>query len=173
MNLEAYQLFLKGRQCMNRFTEVELRRALEYFDRAVGIDPRYAPAHSQTAWVYLILALGHGAASLRPRDAHACAKEAVARALEADPLLGDAHGPLGTLRFMADYDWVGAEQSFRRGIELSPGNSLVLDSFGLLLGGSGTVRRGNRGTAARARTQSARARLDVRPGDDVPACWAI
>jgi serine/threonine protein kinase/predicted Zn-dependent protease len=133
VNIEAHQLYLRGRQAMVRYTEAELRRALDYFDQAIAIDPRHAGAHAYTALTHVILGMGHGAGSVKPRDAHARAKLAVARALEADPHLGDAYGVLGALATMADYDWVGAERSFRRGVELSPGGSTILALFGLML----------------------------------------
>jgi serine/threonine protein kinase/tetratricopeptide (TPR) repeat protein len=134
VNPEAYQLFLKGRQCLNRYTEVELRRAIEYFERAIALEERYAPAYDQMGLAYVILALGHGAGAVRPREAHSRARQAVARALEIDPHCGDAYGTRGALAFMADYDWSGAEQSLRHGLELNPGNALMLDLYGLLLG---------------------------------------
>jgi TolB-like protein/Flp pilus assembly protein TadD len=133
VDIEAYQLYLKGRQCFGRFTEPELRRALEFFERAIAIEPRYALSYAQMSWVHVVLALGHGAGAARPLESYARAKEAVAKALEIDPLCGDAHGVLGSIRFMADYDWAGAEQSLRRGLELTPGSFFMLDAYGLML----------------------------------------
>jgi Tfp pilus assembly protein PilF len=133
VDLEAYQLYLKGQQCRQRYTEDQLRKALEFFERAIAIEPRYALAHDAVAWVHVILALGHGAGTVRPCEAYARARQAVELALESDPSCGDAYGTLGALQFMADYDWAGAERSFRRGLELTPGSASMLDAFGLLL----------------------------------------
>ncbi len=133
VNIEAYQLYLQGRQCLLRFTEAEMQKALELFNHAIALEPRYSAPHAQVAWVHIIRALGHGAGAARPLDCYAHAREAVARALELDPLNGEAHGTLGSLRFMADYDWGGAEQSFRRGLELKPGDSFMHDAYGLML----------------------------------------
>ena len=133
VDLEAYQLYLKGHQCLQRITEDQLRRAVEFFERAIAIEPRYALAYDGIAWVHVVLALGHGAGTVRPREAYARARQAVTLALEADPSCGDAHGTLGALQFMADYDWPGAERSIRRGLELTPGSAFMLDAFGLLL----------------------------------------
>ena len=49
------------------------------------------------------------------------------------PLNGEAHGTLAGVKFMADYDWAGAEESFRRGLELKPGASILFDACGLML----------------------------------------
>jgi serine/threonine-protein kinase len=48
-------------------------------------------------------------------------------------LCGAAHGTLGAILCWADFDWRGAEESFRRGLELTPGSAFLLDSFGLVL----------------------------------------
>jgi serine/threonine protein kinase/Flp pilus assembly protein TadD len=133
INIEAYQLYLKGRQCLHRFTEAELRKALDFFERSIAVEPRYAPSHTEVAFAHIVLALGHGAGAVRPREAYARARQAVAFALEIDPLYGDAHGALACLKFMADYDWVGAEQSFKRGLELNPGSFFILDAYGVML----------------------------------------
>jgi serine/threonine protein kinase/tetratricopeptide (TPR) repeat protein len=133
VNIEAYQLYLQGRQCLRRYTEAEMQRALELLNRAIALEPRYSAPHAEVAWVHIIRALGHGAGAARPRDSYARAREAVARALELDPLNGEAHGTLGSLKFMADYDWVGADESFRRGLELKPGDFFMLDAYGLML----------------------------------------
>ena len=133
VNIEAYQLYLQGRQCLQRYTEAEMQRALEFLNRAIALEPRYSAPHAELAWFHIIRAMGHGAGAARPRDSYARAREAVARALELDPLNGEAHGTLGSLKFMADYDWAGAEASFRRGLELKPGDFFMLDACGLML----------------------------------------
>ncbi|HSM51236.1 MAG TPA: protein kinase [Thermoanaerobaculia bacterium] len=133
VDLEAYQFLLKGRQARLRYTEAGLQSAVGHFEQALARDPAYAAAYQEIAIAFLVMALGFGLGSLRPREAHARAKAAVARALELDPLSGEAHGTHGALRFMADFDWAGAEESFRRALDLSPGSSFTLDLFGLLL----------------------------------------
>ena len=133
VGLEAYQLYLKGRQSVVRYTEAGIREGLDYLERALALEPSYAAAHQQTAFAFLVQALGHGAGVVRPREACARAKTAVVRALELDPLSGDAHGTLGALKFMFDFDWAGAEQSLKQGLDLNPGSASTLDMFGLML----------------------------------------
>jgi len=133
VGLEAYQLYLKGRQSVVRYTEAGIREGLDYLERALALEPSYAAAHQQTAFAFLVQALGHGAGVVRPREACARAKTAVLRALELDPLSGDAHGTLGALKFMFDFDWAGAEQSLKQGLDLNPGSASTLDMFGLML----------------------------------------
>ena len=133
VGLEAYQFYLRGRQSLFRYTEAGVHEGIEHLQRALALEPGYAAAHGLAGMAFMIMALGFGAGSLRPRDAHAQGKAAVGRALDLDPLNGEAHGTLGALKFMADFDWGGAEESFLRGRQLSPGSSFVLDLFGLML----------------------------------------
>ena len=132
VNIEAYQLCLQGRQCLRRYTEAGMQRAVEFLNRAIAIDPGYSAAYAELAWFHIIRAMGHGAGSARPRDSYALARDAVARALELDPTNGDAHGTLAAVKFMADFDWDGAEASFRRALELKPGDSSLFDACGLM-----------------------------------------
>jgi serine/threonine protein kinase/Flp pilus assembly protein TadD len=132
VNIEAYQLYLRGRQCFQRTTETELQRAIEFFNRVIALEPGYSAAYSTLAWVHIIRAMGHGAGVARPRDSYALAREAVARALELDPMNGEAHGALAGVKFVADYDWDGAEASFRHALDLKPGDSSLFDACGLM-----------------------------------------
>jgi serine/threonine-protein kinase len=133
VGVEAYQLLLRGRRSAMKYTEAGLREALEYFERALALEPSYAAAYEQTAFAFMLLALGFGSGAIRPREAHSRARAAVLRCLDLDPACGEAHGTLGALKFMADFDWAGAEQSFARALRLSPGNAMVLDLCGLML----------------------------------------
>ncbi len=133
IDLRAYELFLKGRQAFYRFTQDELARALDYYQRAVTIEPRYAVAYNGIAWVYLLQGGGHAAGAMTPAEAHARAHEAIVKALASDPDCGAAHGTLATMLYGKEFDWAGAERSFRRALDLSPGNAFVLDTYALML----------------------------------------
>lgn len=133
VGLEAYEAYLRGRELLHRYTEAGIRQGLACVEKAVALEPRYASAHEQVAFAYLVLGLGYGGGWIRPREAHARAKAAVARALELDPRNGEAHGTLGALRFMAEYDWPGAEQSLGTAVRLNPGSPFAFDLLGLML----------------------------------------
>ncbi|HEU5185673.1 MAG TPA: protein kinase [Gemmatimonadaceae bacterium] len=136
-DLDAYELYLRGRQCEYKFTEEWIRRGLEYFERAIAKDPHYARAYAGVAHTYVVLGLGHGAGTLRSSEAYAKARLAVESALALDAGLGEAHGVLAFLKFIADYDWTGAEREYQRAIELNPGSAEIYDSYGLLLSSLG------------------------------------
>ena len=129
----AYQLYLKGRRCQNRLTEEGLRKALEYFQAAVGEDPRYALAYAGIALTYTVLGMGFGSGGLKPDEAYAEAKWAIARALAIDDGLGEAHSTRALIAFVADFDWAAAEREFHRALELNPGSARSYDAFGLML----------------------------------------
>ena len=116
-NLEAYHLFLQGRGLSWRSGFLEGR---EFFERALAIEPEYAAAHA-----YLALAIAgpsiHG--EVAPRDAIPEARAAAEHALSIDPECAEARLMLASLRMYYDWDWEGAEQEYRRGIERSPGAS--------------------------------------------------
>ena len=128
-SLEAYQLYLRGRHRYIRFTATGLREGIEYFERAIAVDANYAMAYVGLALAYSELAETGAMPSVVARQR---SKEAASRALALDPELGEAHCALAVARFMGDYDWGGAEQAFRRSLELTPGNADTYDLYGRL-----------------------------------------
>ncbi len=132
-DVEAYNLYLRGRHCFFRFTPEGIRKGLELYAKAVERDPGYALAHAAIAFTYVTLGMGFGATAIRPRDAHAKAREAVTKALDLDPTLSDAHATLGLVKLVADFDEAGAEREFRRAIELKPNSAEAHDGYGVLL----------------------------------------
>jgi len=128
-DLEAYQLYLRGRHCLIRDTEEGILKGIEFFEQAIERDPGYALAYAGIAHAYA--ELGRiGAAALKPDIAYRRAKVAVAKALELDSGLADAHCMLALLKFMCDFDWAGAEQEFKRALELDPGSAFTCDFYG-------------------------------------------
>lgn len=121
-DVDAYELYLRGRNSFNRFTEEGFRRSLIDFEAAIARDPKFALAWSGIADAHAQLCI-EGSAGRSPEEPIALAKEAVAQALEIDEELGEAHGILALIRFVFDFDWPGAERSFLRAIELNPGSA--------------------------------------------------
>jgi TolB-like protein/Tfp pilus assembly protein PilF len=119
-DLHAYQLFLHGRQWYIKYTPDDLRRAIDFFERAIARDPTFALAWAHVAMAWTELSENGDVA---PDVAFAHAEQAVATALRLDPELGAAHCTLGFLKGVRDFDWAGAEQEFRRAVELSPSSA--------------------------------------------------
>jgi len=70
---------------------------------------------------------------MRPLEARPLAMQLVARALELNSDLVEAHTALAMIRMLYDWDWSGAESSFRRAIELNPGHAPAHHWFSLFL----------------------------------------
>jgi len=117
-NLEAYRLYLQGRNFWNKRTETDLMKSIEYFEKAIEIDPNYALAYVGLGDAYSIL--GNNGFWL-PEKAYPKAKAAALKALEIDDKLAEAHATLACI--INDYDWnfPGAEKEFKLAIELKPG----------------------------------------------------
>jgi TolB-like protein/DNA-binding winged helix-turn-helix (wHTH) protein/Tfp pilus assembly protein PilF len=113
-NPEAYELYLKGRFCLNQRTFSEIDKSTEYFQSAIRKDPGFALAYAGLADSYLANAIRS------PQDFDPKAKAAASRALELDDDLAEAHAALGAEKADFEYDWQGAEQEFKRALELNP-----------------------------------------------------
>jgi adenylate cyclase len=120
-DIAAYDLYLRGRHHWEKRGK-GLMEGLEYFRRALEIDPDYALAHAGVADCYSLIGF-YG--FLPPREAMPQAKAAALRALEIDDELAEAICSLGFIREVYDWDLDGAEREYRRAIELNPGYAPV------------------------------------------------
>ena len=115
-NMEAYQLYIRGRFFWNKRTGEGLKKAIDYFQQAIERDPNYALAYAGLADSYnVLMSLG----LIPPQDAYAKVEAAATEALKIDDTLAEAHASLAWLRF-EKWDWPGAEKAFKRAIELNP-----------------------------------------------------
>jgi len=117
VNPEAHQLYLKGRYLWNKRSAEELKKAIEYFEKAIEKDPDYAMAYAGLADSYLILP---GYLPMPPKEANSRAKEAALKALEIDDKLAEAHTSLAAVKWNY-WEWKDSENGFKRAIELNPG----------------------------------------------------
>jgi eukaryotic-like serine/threonine-protein kinase len=129
-NAEAYQFYLLGRYYLNKYTEEGGRKALEYFDQAIAIEPEYALAYSGLADAYRRLWFF---GFLRPHESVPQWRAAAAKAIELDPGLAAAHVSMGSLKYLQDWNWTSAEADLKRGIELNPQNPIAHETYGYLL----------------------------------------
>ena len=120
-NAEAYRLYLRGRYSLNGSHE-GLRQGVEHFQRAIDLDPNFALAYAGMADAYTLLGTTFFA-SMTPREAMPRARAAAQRALELDSGLSEAHTSLAWVKFRFDWDWRGAEDEFKRALELNPSNA--------------------------------------------------
>jgi serine/threonine-protein kinase len=123
-DLEAYQLYLRGRYALDRRTPVggSMGNALQYFEQATAKDSKYALAYAGTADTLLATDFQSNGTITSRLEAYQRAKAAAEKALELDATLSEAHTALGRVR-EREYAWQEAERSFRRAIELDPNNA--------------------------------------------------
>jgi len=106
VNPEAYEAYLKGRYYMSKRTEAGFEKAIGYFHEAIEKEPDYALAYAGLGDVYQIL------------EQVDDARIAVAKSVQLDDQLPDAHNSLGRLLYRVDHDWSGAEREFKRALAL-------------------------------------------------------
>ena len=114
--LEAYRLYLKGRNSWNKRTASELQQAIQYFQQAIDTDPNYASAYAGLADCYNMLVV-YGAT--QPKEGFQSQGAAI-KALEIDESLAEAHTSLAFITFRWDRDRVEAERGFLQAIKLQP-----------------------------------------------------
>jgi TolB-like protein/DNA-binding winged helix-turn-helix (wHTH) protein/Tfp pilus assembly protein PilF len=130
---EAHELYLKGAFYNNKWTKEGFERGIEYFNRALEKDPRNARAYAELAVAYGGLGI-YGDIKGYPKQ-----KAASLKALEIDGTLADAHTTLAWAKFTLDWDAAGAEQEFRRAIELNPSDARAHAWYGTFLALRGRV----------------------------------
>jgi TolB-like protein/DNA-binding winged helix-turn-helix (wHTH) protein len=130
---EAHELYLKGAFYNNKWTKEGFEKGIEYFNRALERDPRNARAYAELAVAYGGLGI-YGDMEGYPRQ-----KAASLKALEIDDTLGDAHTTLAWAKFTLDWDVAGAEEEFRRAIELNRGDARAHSWYGTFLAFRGRV----------------------------------
>ena len=115
--LEAYRLYLKGRNAWNKRTGDELQQAIDFFNQAIAIDPNYGDAYAGLADCYNMLVV-YG--RLQPKEGFPKAKQAAERALEIDESSAEAHSSLAFIKFRWDWDRAATEREFQTAIKLKP-----------------------------------------------------
>jgi len=111
-DLEAYNLYLRGRYLWNKRTEGGIKKAIEHFKQAIKKDPSYALAYTGLADSYSTLT---SYISILPKEVFPKGRDAALKALEIDDTLAEAHASLALIRRDYEWDWAGA----REGIQAS------------------------------------------------------
>ena len=116
-NLEAYNLFLKGRYFWNRRGPADIQKAVESFQQALHKDASFAPALAGLADCYVVQGV-QGTSS--PKEVFELAREAAAKALAIDPQMAEAFTSMGCVEGVYDWNWAAAEEHFQKAIALNP-----------------------------------------------------
>ena len=130
LNPEAYQAYLRARYFLSKWTAEGIRKCADYSQRAIDLEPTYAPAHASLASCYIWAA---GSGDQLATEAFSKAKAAVGKALQLDDSLAEAHTALGQIKLQFDWDFPGAEQEFKSAAVLNPSSSTAHMGYGLFL----------------------------------------
>ena len=121
-NAKAYEFWLKGRSIGAPNTPEAYARAHECYAAAIGLDPNFAEPYADTAAILFHAAeFGMNTSPDAPRQA----RDLVLKALELNDGLEEGHAVMGMVRALVEYDWAGAELSFQRALQISPGSAMV------------------------------------------------
>src|SRR6185437_8025494 len=111
-------LYLKGRYYWNKMTPADAPKAIDYFEKALALDPGDARYSSGLADAYLVLVQVLG--SLPPQEGMAKVKEYARRALAADENAAEAHASMAAALFFGEWNAIEAQRHLERAIELNP-----------------------------------------------------
>ncbi len=138
-NLEAHNHYLKGLQYLWMDSSLGFKEAVREFEQAVKEDPNYAQAYFGLSAAHLQVAFWGG---VPPSDACTKAKVYARRALAIDPSLGEAHGVLGYVHLVYDWDRKAAERETLEAVRLSPNSATVRAYYSFFLLNTGRLREG-------------------------------
>jgi TolB-like protein/tetratricopeptide (TPR) repeat protein len=133
-NAKAYPLYLQGLFFADRITRGDLAKGIEYFRQAVELDPGFALAWAALSRAHLVEA---GYSWVPLNEGFGRSRTAAERAIELEPDLAEGYVALGLVQMNYDWDWQAADASFRRALELAPGNAEVLRGAATLAGSIG------------------------------------
>ena len=128
---DVYQLYLQGHYLFSKPTLPGLRKAVDYFEKAIRKDPNYALAYTDLANSYLLLSAEEGPAKA------AQAKAAALKAIEKDRYLAEGHAALSFIKWGGEADWLGAERDVRQALALNPNSADAHYTYARLLADAG------------------------------------
>ena len=134
-NGPAQQAYLEGVSYLAQNRRgAEIRPALEALQRAIALDPAFAPPHAAAARAYVLLGFD---GEITQAEAYAQAQAAARRALDLDPALADAHTALADVSFYYEWDWKTAEAEYVRAVELAGSDSYARTRYAHWLAAAG------------------------------------
>ncbi len=133
-NVEAYQLYSKGRFHLLKGVASETELGISYFQKAIEADPNYALAYTGLSDAFRGRVVG---GEMPSNEFMPEAKAAAKRAIEIDETLAEAHANLGHIMFWYDWDWAGAEAQHKRALELDRNSPDTLQFYAHMLSATG------------------------------------
>jgi serine/threonine protein kinase/Tfp pilus assembly protein PilF len=124
-NIEAYRYYWQGRAFWAQREEKAFQTAIEYYKKAIALDPNYAQAYAGLADVYTLMPF--------TPETMRNAKNAALEAIRLDGSLAEAHASLGQIRLQHEYDFKGAEEEFLKAVKLDSSYATAHQWYGRLL----------------------------------------
>jgi TolB-like protein/DNA-binding winged helix-turn-helix (wHTH) protein/tetratricopeptide (TPR) repeat protein len=126
---EAHEAYLKGRYHFDRFSVEDIKKAREWFQRAIEKDPYYAPAYADLARTYTL----SPAWDRSVQESYETARGLTGSAIAIDGTLAAAHVVLAEIKREYDWDWAGAEEESKRAISMNPSDADAHAQYAALL----------------------------------------
>jgi len=123
INSEAYEIYLKANSYLDQF---DLQKSIDYYSQAIKLAPDFAPAYAHMARAYFFLGFF---SAIPPHQAWGKVKEAALLATSKDDRLPEGHETLALAKLHYDWDFTGAEQEFKRAVQLNPNSADTLHDF--------------------------------------------
>jgi TolB-like protein/Flp pilus assembly protein TadD len=134
---EAYDEYLLAQHLMHQRTKASIEQAARHFERAVELDPDYAPAHAGSAIAWMLLQDSNKTyGDMTLEESVARASPSAERALELDPGLAEAHAAMGFIHYQQQF-YEEAQSQWDRALELNPNYAMVHMWRGILMSALG------------------------------------
>jgi serine/threonine protein kinase len=130
VDLQAYNLYLRGCWFSRQSTQEAHKKAIGCFEQAIEKEPGYAAAYAGLSNCYTVLPFW---GPFEPKKTIPKAREAALKAVQLDDNLAEAHRSMALIRSMYDWDWEGGERESERAIELNPGDAVNHQGYAMFL----------------------------------------
>lgn len=133
-NAQAWEFYLKGLHLVGRITPPEIQKSIEYFQKAIALDPNYDPAYAALAGAYVSLV---PSSDFPPSECFPRAEAAARRALKINSRSAEAHAALAWIMFWYKWDWKESENHCRGANGLDPNSADGHYAYAHLLSNTG------------------------------------
>jgi len=120
---DAYLEYLKAQHCASRRTAGAFWKSIPYFERAISLDSTYAAAYNGLAKSMACLGAVFGSGS--PQEFYRKANDAAGKAVRLNSKVSESHTSVASIKFFYEWDWVAAERSLCRALELDPADAFA------------------------------------------------
>ena len=131
INMEAYDLYLRGRSSLAKRSHKNIQEAIGYFEQALLLEPEYSPAMASLSRAWGVWTLY--TTEVAPLVAFDHSANWAEKALKIDPDSSEALTMLAYAKFIRDLELNSAFELMKRALEISPGDAEVHNFYGDLL----------------------------------------